>query len=160
MLDVLLYSYFNCTIMPILYIDLYEDGTWLFSITRKLNAINEENLNHNCINNCFNENVLYRQTHSREGLHNNFILPMVLMATMLTYSHQAKLDITNCWVTMFHWGIKVINFALVLIRLEMGDCFFLCKHFSRLWPFDPCAVCLTWYVIAVSEHRISSLAYR
>lgn len=125
--------------MPILYIDLNEDGTCCLSITRKLDAINEKNLNHNCIDSCFNENVLYRQMHSRGGLHNNFILPMVLTASMLTYNHQAKLAITNCWVTMLHWGIKVINCAPVHIRLGMGDCFSLCKHLVKsqtlaFWP--------------------------
>lgn len=121
------------------YIDLYEDGTCCLSITRKLNAINDENLNHNCIDSCFNKNVLYRQAHSREGLYNKLILPMVLMASMLTYSHQTKLALANCWVTMLHWSIKVIHCAPVHIHLGMQACSFLCKRSVKpptpaFWP--------------------------
>lgn len=125
--------------MPILYIDLYEGGSCCLSITRKRNAINEENLNHNCIDICFHENVLYWQAHSRAGLYNNLILPMILMASMLTYSHHAKLAITNCWVTMLHWGIKVIHCAPVHINLGTEACSSLCKHSGKrqtpaFWP--------------------------
>lgn len=123
--------------------------TCCLSITRKLNAINEENFNHNCINSYFNENVLYRQTHSREGLYNNFILPIVLMASMLKYSHQVKLvdhKLRSHCVALRHTRNKLCSSTH---PSWVGRLFFPVQTLGQIAHSSllTLAVCLTWCAI-------------